>query len=528
MKNLMLISGFCCAAILATPALADEVKYEAVWHQGGGASLTTAPLSRTAFVETGEALVRQGLRLIDVETGVRNGGRIYVGLFTQGTGSNIFNGPIKLSELEDEMELRRTQGMRLLDFEVFRLASGEPRYLGVWAPGQGEELLTEPLEFSAFASLGETLTRRGLRLIDVEVENLDRRLLYTGLFRKGTGSNFITSPLSKVDFGVKRDQMVAQGLELVDVERVEVDGDQRFVGVWSTGPGESRLSQLRDFPTFFAFSQSQFNMGKRNDDVEIFIKKTEPAGCDEDPGPGPGPGGPNPTDPGEIPDPPSPAVPSYIELVGGNIFRIDWSVIIDDMPRIQIPVDYLPDFLPVVDGEIVLPTEGVCGFNLIKASSAFWQVPGDPDFEQQPFIALPDVQDAEEFSYLDGIKLWGPIFGCEGTNQQWNFPFPLTTQGPFNPQNVQNLSLVIQLDPPTSNPDSSPRIEFIQPSPDGETVDAWEMWDEDWMDELLEMTALLEEIAALNGEYCGISTLIAEICLQQPDLCPAENPEGDC
>jgi hypothetical protein len=338
MRNFLSISGLCFAAILAAPALADEVKYEAVWHQGGGASLTTAPLSRTAFVEVGEGLVRQGLRLIDVETGVLNGGRIYVGLFTQGTGSNIFDGPLKLTELEAEMALRQTQGMRLLDFEIFRLGSGDPRFLGVWAPGQGEELLTEPLEFGAFAALGETLTRRGLRLIDVEVENLDRRLLYTGLFRTGTGSNFITSPLSKVEFGVKRDQMVAQGLELVDVERVEVDGEQRFVGVWSTGPGESRLSQLRDFPTFFAFTQSQFNKGKRADDVEILIKKTGPAGCDPDPG-GPGPGGPNPTDPGEIPDPPSPAVPSYIELVGGNIFRIDWSVIIDDMPRISIPVD---------------------------------------------------------------------------------------------------------------------------------------------------------------------------------------------
>lgn len=527
MRKLLLISGLCGAAVLAPPVLADEIKYEAVWHQGSGASLTTAPLSRTAFVETGEALVRQGLRLIDVETGVLNGGRIYVGLFTQGTGSNIFNGPLKLAELENEMGLRQTQGMRLADFEIFRLGDGEARFLGVWAPGQGDELLTEPLEFGDFVNLGESLTRRGLRLIDVEVENLDRGLFYSGLFRTGTGSNFITSPLSKPEFGVKRDQMVAQGLELVDVERVEVAGEQRFVGVWSTGPGESRLSQLRDFPTFFAFSQSQFNKGKRADDVEIFIKNTGPAGCEPDPGPGPG--GPNPTDPGEIPDPPSPAIPSYIELVDGNIFRIDWSVIIDEMPRIQIPVDYLPDFLPLIDGEIVLPTEGVCGFNLINASSAFWQVLGDPEFDQPPFIALPDVQAADEFSYLDGIKLWGPIFGCEGTNQQWNFPFPLTTQGPFNPQNVEGLSLVIQLEPPTPNPDTSPRIEFIQPSPEGETVDASELWDDDWIDELLEATALLEETAALSGaEYCGISTLIAEICLEQPELCPAENPEGDC
>ena len=524
MKKLLLITGLYCAATLAPPALADEIKYEAVWHQGSGASLTTAPMARAAFVETGELLVRQGLRLIDVETDILNGGRIYVGLFTQGTGSNIFDGPLKLTELENEMGLRQTQGMRLLDFEIFRVANGDPRFLGVWAPGQGDELLTEPLEFGAFTTLGESLTRRGLRLIDVEVENIDRRLLYSGLFRTGTGSNFITSPLSKVDFGVKRDQMVAQGLELVDVERVEVAGEQRFVGVWSTGPGESRLSQLRAFPAFFTFSQSQFNKGKRADDVEIFIKKTGPVGCEPDPGPT----GPNPTDPGEIPNPPSPAIPAYLQLVDGDIFTIDWSVIIDEMPRIQIPVDYLPDFLPVIDGDIVLPTEGVCGFNLINASSAFWQVGGDPEFDQPPFIALPDVEDADEFSYLDGIKLWGPIFGCEGTNQQWNFPFPLTTQGPFNPQNVEGLKLVIQLDPPTPNPDSSPRIEFIQPSPEGETVDASEMWDDDWIEELLESTALLEEIGELNGKYCGISTLIAEICLQQPDLCPAIDPEGDC
>lgn len=513
-----------CAIFLALPIDADETRYEAVWHQGTGTSLTSAPQSRDAFISTGDQLVKQkGLHLIDVETLVKNGHRFYVGLFTEGTGGNLFSGPLSPVQLRQTMKERRAQNLRLVDFEIFRLAGGGTRYLGVWRPGSGEELLTGPLEFSAFKSRGEKLTKRGLRLIDVEVENMDGRLLYSGLFRSGTGANWITEPLTGSAFSAKRDQMVAQGVELVDVERVETGGQQRFVGVWSTGPGESRLSKLRNFSSFFVFSQSQVNNGKRAIDVELVLDKPAPGGGPQPPQPLP-----NPSFPPQIPEPPSPALPPNVVLVGGDTFRIDWSILKEGMPRIEIPAAYLPDFLPKVNGEIVLPTETVCGFNFVQVTKAFWQISGDSEFDEPPFKALPDVSVQDETSYLAGIKLWGPVLGCEGTNQQWTFPLPLTTGGPFNPQNVEGLSLVIQLDPKTNNPDTSPRIEFTPPYPDAPMVTAAELWDDGWIQDLMDITKELDEIDALNGQYCDIAPLIEQICKQLPTLCPTDDPGGGC
>lgn len=499
-----------CAIFLTLPIRADEAQFEAVWHQGSATSLTSSPLPLDPFIKEGEKLTEEaGLRLIDVETEVLNGKRVYTGLWTKGDGTNLFSSELSRSAFEKTMKSRRKQNLRLIDFEIFRIA-GSLRFAGVWRPGTGEEKLTDPLGFDAFVALGNQWTKKqGLRLIDVEVENVGGKFLYTGLFRSGTGSNLFTGPLSKKAFLAKRDQMVAQGLELVDFERVKNRSQEFYVGVWSSGKGESQLSELKNFVGFFTFSQSQFNAGKHNADLELFIKAS-------------GGGNPNPKPvPGDLPKPPSPPLPPNTFLVGGNIFRIDWSVIIEGAPRIEIPDAYLPDFLPEVNGEKLLPTEKVCGFNFVQADSATWMVAGEV-FKEPPFLAVPSVAALDETLYLGGIRIWGPILGCEGTNQQWNFPWPLTTQGPFNPQNVEGLSLVIQLD------GQDGRIEFIPPGPDVVEVDAADLWDESWIDELLDWTKLLDEAEALSGDdYCGISSLIVEIC-KKPGLCPTESPEGEC
>lgn len=502
-----------CAIFLTLPIRADEAQFEAVWHQGSATSLTSKPLPLDAFKKEGDQLTKEaGLRLIDVETVVLNGKRVYSGLWTKGDGTNLFSSELSRAAFENTMKSRQKQNLRLIDFEIFRIA-GNLRFAGVWRPGTGEEKLTDPLGFDAFLALGNQWTKTGLRLIDVEVENVDGRFFYTGLFRSGTGSNQITGPLSKKDFLAKRDQMVAQGLELVDFERVKNRSQEFYVGVWSSGKGESQLSELKNFNSFRAFSQSQFNPGKHARDLELFIKAS--GGGDPNPQPVPG-------DLPSLPSPPSPPLPANILLIGGRDFRIDWSVIIEGAPRIEIPEDYLPDFLPEVNGEKVLPTEKVCGFNFVQADNAFWQVSNDEAFDEPPFRAVPDVSALGDEVYLGGIRIWGPILGCEGTNQQWNFPWPLTTQGPFNPQNVEGLSLVIQLD------GQDGRIEFIPPGPDVIEVDAADLWDEGWIDELLDWTKLLDEAEALSEDYCGISSLIVEICQKEPGLCPTESPEGEC
>ncbi|MEP2029901.1 MAG: hypothetical protein ABJI96_14460 [Paracoccaceae bacterium] len=79
--------------------------------------------------------------------------------------------------------------------------------MGGWRPGEGEEILTDPMEEAAFLPRWQNLVDQpGLRLIDVEVERVNSRILYSGLFGAGTGTNPVTTPLRRSAFIQRRNQ----------------------------------------------------------------------------------------------------------------------------------------------------------------------------------------------------------------------------------------------------------------------------------------------------------------------------------
>ena len=262
---------FSVICLFTSPAIADRIDYRAVWHQDKQPSIHTAPLSLSNFLETGQALAESGNVLIDAETRIMNGRRVYAGLWTSGTGATVFTAPLGPVAFRDEIIAKRAEGLRLVDFEIFRIANGGRRYIGVWRNGTGNQTLTGPMEQDAFFARGESLTADGLRLIDVEVEIVNGTLLYHGLFRTGTGDNFLTAPLRPRPFREMRDEQVAAGRELVDMEWVPIGPRGQFVGVWSSGPGKSRISNPRSFGDHFVFSQAQFNDEKHAADFELRV-----------------------------------------------------------------------------------------------------------------------------------------------------------------------------------------------------------------------------------------------------------------
>ena len=501
------------AILVSIPVAADEMRYEAVWHAGQATSLTTAPLSREKFLETGETLVGQDLRLIDVETTILNGRRVYTGLWTQGSGSNIFSGPMGPVDLRNAMEERRGQGMRLIDFEIFRTGNGGRRYIGVWNSGSGTESLTGPMEQDAFFARGERLTADGLRLIDVEVEKVDGRLLYSGLFRTGSGSNFLTKPLSRSKFIERRDQNVADGLELVDVERVTLNGKNHFIGVWSSGSGASRLSQPRSFGKFFTFAQSQFNDGKRTKDIELRVAKTQDSGEGGDPSPGGNSGN---STTANLPD-----LPAWIQLSGGDNLVLDFGTIIDNHPRLTLPtstnigpLDYLPRFLPRDDeGNLVIP-DNFCGIKVKRAGSFQWQKDGQtitdfPYNRVDNVAALPGDHD-----FLDGISFTGPIGPCAKENEAWQFFQPLTQTGGDSP--VPGMKLVIQMR-------SGSEIEFLNFNIHaGEPLSAHELFSDEVFKTLENIAKTFESLEKDNG-YCSIDQYVMQVCEESPSKCPVGN-----
>ena len=73
---------------------ANEIEFEAVFHDADRPVQTSALMQLDTFLETGREIAESGLRIFDVETVLRDGKRQYVGLWTPGGGFSHFAGPI--------------------------------------------------------------------------------------------------------------------------------------------------------------------------------------------------------------------------------------------------------------------------------------------------------------------------------------------------------------------------------------------------------------------------------------------------
>ena len=485
-------------------ASADSLKFEAVWSSGSGSNIVSEPLNRSAFIARGEKLTGQGLRLIDVESEIVNGIRKYTGLWVNGNGSNLFDGPLSPIKLREVMKKKRDQGLRLVDFELFRRPNGGRRYLAVWRPGQGTEILTGPMTEKAFLSRGEKLTKDGLRLKDVEVERINGQSMYSGLFQTGSGTNLLTTPLTRNKFIKKRDEFVAKGIELVDVERVLINGSNLFVGVWSSGTGESRLSLPRNFKKFVTFGIEQTSKGFRTKDMELRLSKTseDPS----DPGPGPNPVNPNPV---------LPNLPVEISLTSGSILTVDFTLL-DGHVQLQIPSNFLPDWLPRSNGQVVFP-DAFCGFNLIRVGSIFWQIPGDSAVDDFPFIATNEVSDLEGDQFLGGVDFGGPIGACNDPTVPWELPFPfLAKNAPFF-EPLPNMTLRVQFG------SSDGKIRFkSNGTPNQQVLFAHELFTPDTYNALLKLLEGFDP-AGSNTAYCdGVDDYFIQVCNETPGQCPVD------
>jgi hypothetical protein len=302
--------------------------------------------------------------------------------------------------------------------------------------------------------------KAGKRLVDVELTIDKGVLLYHGLFHTGTGGNFLTAPLAEEAFAHKRDEMVGKGLELVDYERITIGGAEKFAGVFASGHGESQLSVPRAFGPYFAFAQSQFNAGKHTEDFELVSISTGPT---HPPG-----GGPKP--PGGVDTSDLPRNPSNIKFTRTPRLVIEWTHDTDNLFKMELPEAWLPEWLPHKGGVPVLPDK-FCGINVRKASSIFWQAPGNSAVQTAPFLAIPSVEALGSESFLGGVHFAGPFGACTGTQTAFQFHSPFTTgEVPFSP--LENMRLVIEGFGDT-------QIDFIAgPDPEGEVKSAFELFED--------------------------------------------------
>lgn len=482
---------------LASLATADELRYEAAWVDGNAASLHTAPLSLGTFLSSGQDLAENGFVLVDAETAMRAGQRLYAGLWTRGSGSTIFEGPFGPIPLREAMQRREAQGMRVTDIEIFRRPNGGRLYIAVFRPGSGEQTINRPMEFDAFLARGERMVNQGMHLRDVEVEKIDGRLLYTGLFRSGAGLNVFTGPVSLGAFRASLQGRLDAGLELIDMERIE--DSQQVVGVFRSGDSLAQITTPRSFGQHFVLAGQQFNAGLRTRDFELLPVST-PTG-----------GGGGSTDPDN--PPPMPENPSHVSFTDTLRLRIQFTQIDDEPFQIELPRSALPGWLPQTeDGTPVLPDD-YCGLLVIEADSISWQVGGVSPFTNQVFTSVPSVPALGSNFFLGGVQFSGPMGGCTGTQKKWSFPHPFSTDPIFDP--LPNMSLVIELR-------QGSEIAFIKDTgPSPKKLDVNKLFKDDskkkLKDQIKFWNDLLEEGQSVD-KYCeSVGKYWDVLCTQFPD-----------
>lgn len=485
--------------LLTNLAVADELRYEATWVEGDAVSFHTAPLSLGNFLSSGQRMAQNGFVLIDAETGMRNGQRLYAGLWTKGSGSTIFEGPFGPIDLREALIRRRAQGMIATDFEIFRRPNGGRLYTVVFRPGTSEQRISRPMLRDAFLARGEAMLNENLHLQDVEVEDIDGELFYSGLFRAGAGLNAFTTPVSLGAFRASLDDRLAQGLELVDMERVP--GTQKVIGVFRSGDSPAEITSPRSFGQHFLLAGQQLSAGMRTRDFE-FVPVESPPGTG---------GGGGTVDPGN--PPPMPQNPSHVSFTDTLTLRIQFTQIDDELFQIELPLSALPDWLPQTeDGTPVLPDD-YCGLLLIEADSISWQVGGVSPFTNQVFNSVPSVPALGSDLFLGGVQFSGPMGGCTGTQKKWSFPHPFTTDPVFTP--LPNMSLVVELR-------QGSEIAFIKDTgPSPKKIDVDKLFKDDSQKKLKDQikfwNALMKQQDNID-KYCGsVGKYWDVLCTQFPD-----------
>ena len=322
------------AALLAAPSFADTLRLRSLWQDGDRRAVHTGLLSRAEFERRAEALLADGLRLIDVETEVVNGRRGYMGLWAEGTGGNFFFVGGDLNALRARMEEMRRTGLRLLDFEVFR-DGARLRYIGVFGPGRGREMMVRPLPIAQFLEPKDLMRTLGMQLHDVEPIGVSGRWRFAGLYASEAPPAVFTGFRPRSRFTELRDRMVSDGWELFDFERVpNADGDDVYIGLWREDDGASRISRFRSASEQLLFTAQQLADGATPTDAEV---KVIPSNEDTPPPPPPAP-----EDPPELPD-----NPPGITIAGSNSQRmvLEFDTPSDVPPQTEVPARWLPSWL---------------------------------------------------------------------------------------------------------------------------------------------------------------------------------------
>lgn len=263
--------GAACSVLLASAAISDELRFEAMWVHGTSSSTQTAALPLAQFEDAVETLTARGLALVDVETAVVNGRRVFSGIFMNTSDETEFVGPLGTVKLREDTDRRLARGQRLADIEEYMSSSKGRRFVAVWTDRPGRQRMASLLQFRAFDGRTQTLMAEGLRLRDFEVREAGGTHIFMGVYWGGAGESLFLGPLSRVRLLREIDRRAQEGLELIDFERVGSGEADSFYALFRSGEDPAKITGPIGFAQHVTRMQEQNNANLISSDFELQV-----------------------------------------------------------------------------------------------------------------------------------------------------------------------------------------------------------------------------------------------------------------
>ena len=252
----------------------EAPKAVAILRSGDWASRYLQGLTRQAFLdETQELFDDHGLRLTRIKTYLDHGERRWAGICQSGTWANRLLLGLSLADfLEESQELFDEKGLRLVQVETW-VEGGQRLWGGIARAGDwASRLLVERSLQSFLDETQELFDDKGLRLVNVVSYKDGNTRKWAGICRSGNWASRLLVERSWSRLVADSQELFDEkGLRLIDVTTYEDGGQRKWAGIARGGTWANRLVACPNLVDFLDRTQRWFDeKGLRLADVEIY------------------------------------------------------------------------------------------------------------------------------------------------------------------------------------------------------------------------------------------------------------------
>lgn len=166
-------------------------------------------------------------------------------------------------------KLSKEKKVRLIDLDVVNV-NGTFRYNGIFKDGTGKYALYQFDSWDKFTKKWSDLNKENLRLIDIETFVSNNKRFYIGVWVEGTDKYAFYQFDSWEKFTQKWSDLNKENLRLIDVETFAAGGKRYYTGVWQEGTDKYAFYQFDSWDKFTDKWGELNKDGLRLIDIETF------------------------------------------------------------------------------------------------------------------------------------------------------------------------------------------------------------------------------------------------------------------